>query len=62
MNVFKVTSVGASENDHNTNSVFIDILQRIMGVHDESVFRFDWNQAALNIKIPEDELAGKLWR
>lgn len=55
-----MTSVGTSEDDHNTNGIFIDIFQRVMRVHDEPVFSFDRNQATLNIEIPEERLAEKL--
>ena len=53
--IFKMACVGATENDNNTNGVFVNELQGVVGVHDKSVGGFDRDKACLHVKISERE-------
>ena len=51
LHILKVTSIRAAHDDHHTDGVFVDVLHRIRGVHDEVRFGVHRNEASLDVPV-----------
>ena len=51
LNILEMTSIRASHDDHDTNRIFINVLQCVVGVHDEPVGRLDRYKACLHFEV-----------
>ena len=51
LNILEMTSIRASHDDHDTNRVFVNVLQCVIWIHDESVGGLDRYEACLHFEV-----------
>lgn len=50
-NILEMASIRASQNDHDADRVFVNVLQCVVRIHDESIGRLDRYEACLHFEV-----------